>query len=116
MWSLRRPRPAGERQRQEDEETADDILQPPASAAQQEVSEDAVPRPPGASGAGRQFRPDANSGKLEFCFSRGPYSLLDVEDERKRVLGWFKVKDQLPNMWCIPEFDYENDAVYMKRI
>lgn len=35
----------GERQGEEDEKAPDHLLQPPAPATQQEVSEDAVPRP-----------------------------------------------------------------------
>lgn len=49
MRSLRRPRSPSERQRQEDAETQDDILQPSAPAVEQKVPEDPVSGPPGES-------------------------------------------------------------------
>lgn len=42
MRAIRRPRSSCERERQEDEEASDDILQSPAPATEQEVSEDTV--------------------------------------------------------------------------
>ena len=57
-----------ERQRQEDEETTDDLQQPAVATAQQAVPENAIPRTTRKGGARRQSRTNANTGQFPFLF------------------------------------------------
>lgn len=64
MWALRRSRASCERQREEDEKTSHHILQSSATAVEQEVSKDAIPRPARTGRTSSQLRINANAGKL----------------------------------------------------
>ncbi|CAH2229315.1 jg17064 [Pararge aegeria aegeria] len=72
MWSVRRPGPPSERQGEENEETPHDILKPSASAVEQEVSEDTVPRSARESGAGGELGLNANAGNLRIDLASNP--------------------------------------------
>lgn len=56
----------GWQQRQEDEETPDDILQLAAPTAKPAVSKDTVPSPSRKSGTGGKSRSHTNTGQIQY--------------------------------------------------